>query len=1626
MEPLLNPLPLSEASAAAAQGPPDPVRGRIAGLEPALRKLAGDRPLPLLLEFARAFHFGTPLGYFAGRSDESLAEELIQAFDFVDSRPKDEIRVRLVAAGGGRSHLQATMRDQPFLLDSAREALIAEGVFVHRYLHPILRTERDGAHRLSRVRTRPEPGTAESFLHFEIEPPPDPARSAAIEREVRDALHDAALAAEDFPQMRAAVEAVARALLAERPADPVFRGELEEAAEFLLWLGKGNFIFLAYRSYDFEEKGGSWQAVVTPRSGLGILRDPASSAFKSPVPFESLEPALQKRMLRKIFPLVSKTNRESRVHRRARMDYIGIKKLARSGEVVGEHRILGFFTSQSLNQMGSEIPVLRRKLAHILARAQVLEGSHDYKEIVGVFNGLPKAELLATDEEEIARTIEAVMNMQSLQGIRVTCRRDNLGRGVSAMVILPRDRFNSDVRRRIQAAFATRFGGPPADYRLALGEEQFARLHFYFPVTPGSPLPPAEALERDVERAIRTWDDGLREELSSRMGQERGGDLARRYAGSLPSTYRTIFDPAHAVDDLPVFEDLRSAGGVRVRITRGPRRGEESTTLLRLYRARAKFYLSEVMPILTNLGLQVIDELTFRVEGPPQVVYLHTIRLQAAAKAGAPRAVAEERWPALGEAILALLEGRYENDGLGALVLSGLTIPQVDLLRSYLHFFRQLRVPYTRASVIAALQNSPAIAAKLVAHFESKFRPEAGVDPRRAAERRAESLARSREEILKLLEGVEEINQDRILRGLLELMEATVRTSYFQRGGLLGRLSLKFQSGLISFMPRPVPLYEIYVHNVEMEGVHLRSAKVARGGIRWSDRRDDFRTEVLGLMRTQLVKNAVIVPMGSKGGFVLKKSPDSRDELQAQVARQYKTLISGMLDLTDNLAGGKLIHPQETVIYDGPDPYLVVAADKGTATFSDLANSIAAEYGFWLGDGFASGGSHGYDHKKEGITARGAWECVKNHLYELGIDPEGEITVAGIGDMSGDVFGNGLLLSSRFKLLAAFDHRHIFLDPTPDPAASYQERRRLFELPGSSWADYDQARTSSGGGVFRRDQKRIVLTPQLQTLLTTTAEALNGEELVREVLKLPVDLFWNGGIGTYVKASSESHAEVGDSRNDSARIDAAELRARVVAEGGNLGFTQAARVEYALRGGKINTDFIDNSAGVDLSDHEVNIKIALADPARTGRLDPAGRDRLLLEMKDEVCQLVLVDNRRHAQVLSLEESVARQDLHDTVALAQELGEAGLLEAKFERFPEAAELKRRAERKVGLVRPELAILLAFTKIELSRTLRESSLVDSPGFEGYLPGYFPEPLRERFPQLLQAHPLRREIAVSRLVNELVYRLGVTFVSRFRRELGVQVEDVVRAYRAADLLLGGEAFVEPVRDLLSAGKVSAPLGYELLFTYRLACDELVNWLLRTWPVQKEGVAATAASVLKKLKPAFSRTSAWLAGSAPGRVRERTRAREAELTGRGAPAELAARAAALELERHLLPVVAASRQAVADPERAALAYLSLRGALRLGELESAASQIPAPEPDDRSALRALLSESRLLLVDLTSLVLAAAGSGDPEGAADEFLAARGQSLNSYLRALPAAGRPFSLGSLLVAIERLRRLALR
>jgi glutamate dehydrogenase len=1234
------------------------------------------------------------------------------------------------------------------------------------------------------------------------------------------------------------------------------------------------------------------------------------------------------RMLAEQGPLlvITKTNAEATVHRRARMDYIGVKKLDESGRAVGEHRFLGLFTSKAYAEAAENTPILRRKLARVLEAAGVRRGSHDYKAIITIFNSLPRAELFGSSIEEIGEDVQTILTSYSTDDVRVSLREDPLARGLSVMVILPRERFSGDVRKSIELTLVEAFAGEVLSYHLVLGEGDQARLHFLLASAEGTlrTADPAE-LERRVAELIRTWADLVEEGLARHRPSDVARELARVYGEAMSLEYQAATDPLDAVDDILELESMEVENRV-ISVAWAHRHsasvaGVDGATELKLFLHGEQLVLSDFLPILDNLGLRVIAMKPYEVsdvDSPRATIYVFAVQDREGR-----RLDIEARGGLLSETLLAARAGDVVSDALNALVLeAGLHWREVDVLRALAAYAFQAGLVPSRAALPGALVKYPGIAREIFDLFATKFDPAT----RATNEERLAAVADIRAAFQASLKGVSLLADDRALRRLEQLVCAVVRTNYYMRGARVptsrsGGVPFVSFKVLVGDLARPRPtelLFEVWVHSSRMEGVHLRGSTVARGGIRWSDRPDDFRREVLGLVKTQMVKNAVIVPGGSKGGFITKRSPGDTEARLEEGKEQYRTLIRGLLDLTDNIEGGRHVPPQGVVAYDPPDPYLVVAADKGTATFSDVANAVAGEYGFWLGDAFASGGSHGYDHKAVGITARGAWECVRRHFHELGKDIQAEpFTVVGIGDMSGDVFGNGMLLSKQIRLVAAFDHRHVFIDPDPDPEASFAERERLFAMGRSSWEDYDRSVLSRGGMVVSRGAKEVDLSPEaLRALaLPEGTGAMDGESLIRRVLAAPVELLWNGGIGTYVKASTESHADASDPTNDAVRLNADELRCRVVGEGGNLGFTQRARVEYALLGGRINTDALDNSGGVDLSDHEVNLKILLAPVVASGAMSLDRRNEVLEDLTRPVAELVLQDNRTQSLAISLDEQRAKESADDFRDMMYALEKVGDLDRASVGLPSRDVLAERKEEGKSLVRPELCVLLAYAKLGLKADLLRSSLPDDPVTESYLIGYFPPAATAVAGQsTLTAHRLRREIIASQLTNDLVDLMGSAFVHRVMRDTGSSAEQVVRAWLVASRLAEHRALLG---QLAEQPAIDAHMRYRWLLGLARVLERTTRWVIRN--IESEASPTTIVSRhltgLATLREGFSRVVA-------GDERELYEARVREIQEMGADEVFSQRLITLRFLDQLLEILEIARSTGSDPMTTAHAY--------------------------------------------------------------------------------------------------------
>ena len=1425
----------------------------------ALRTRCEDSEVDLLLDFAHLFLSRAPEELIRQRSADDLAGMTLGAFRFL--RESRGFRVDVAVANpeasegswaDGVTVIRTNVSERPFIIDSIREYLALEGLTIERMVYPILDMERDEEGVVVGIAAATDGGAKESIVHCEVARVDDPERLARIQGELADRLQDVVRVTDDFRPMLDAVQMVTDAVSTYSEAMPGRVEEFREIQAFLEWLRDGGFVFLGYRGYDLiGGHDGSEQAIVVePGSGLGLLRNEAHSRFAEPVPVSELDPGMAELAIHGPVLIINKTNAESTVHRRARMDYIGVKKLDASGVVAGEHRFVGLFTSKAYAEPAGSIPILRRKLATILEATAVRPGSHDYKEIITTFDSIPKEQLFLATAEEIGEDVRAVVLSYDARRVRVTLREDPLHRGISVMVILPRDRFSGTVRKSIEAALVSAFEGEVLNYHLAMGEGVQARLHFYIGVNADT-VPPVTAsqLEETVSELIRTWGDRVVDGLRAIWSTDEVDRLAEHYGAAFSREYQAAASAEVAVADIgeleAMSEDDRSIS-VRLtnRVPESPVAGVTGATELKLFLRDEQLVLSDFLPILEDAGLRVLAMKPYEV-GPPDDPEA-TIYVFAVQDREGERIDTEDRGELLSETILAARAGDVVSDALNALVLTaGLHWRQVDVLRGYAGYAFQVGAVPSRSALPNALVRYPGIARELFDLFRTKFDPASGA----TREERLGTVDDIRAAFHASLRGVSALSEDRALRRLEQLIGTTVRTNYYRHGatvptrrsGGVPYISYKFQVGSLDGGSTTELLFEVWVHSARMEGVHLRGSTVARGGIRWSDRPDDFRKEILGLVNTQMVKNAVIVPGGSKGGFVTRRAPENPEERFEEARRQYQTLIRGLLDITDNIVDGRTVAPEGVFAFDPPDPYLVVAADKGTATFSDVANAVSAEYGFWLDDAFASGGSNGYDHKAVGITARGAWECVRRHFREMGKDIQAEpFTVAGIGDMSGDVFGNGMLLSEQIRLIAAFDHRHIFIDPDPDPATSFAERKRMFALGRSSWEDYDQSTLSEGGMIIRRGAKEVELTPQARRALGIGPDdeaPADGEALIRAVLRAPVELLWNGGIGTYVKSRLETDADAKDPSNDAVRVDADELRCDVVGEGGNLGLTQRARIEYAFAGGRINTDALDNSGGVDMSDHEVNLKILLAPAVREGSLEPDRRNKLLEELTEAVAELVLANNRSQSLAISLDELRSKESLDDVRDLMFTLEKAGELDRAAEVLPSSDVLHERKERGQAMARPELCVLLAHAKLSLKAELLASRLPDDPVTESYLLGYFPPAAMMAAGQdNLAAHRLRREIITAQITNDLVDLMGAGFVSRLARDSGRSAEDVVRAWLVASRLADHRALLGQMAQ--QANPVNARVAYRWLLGLARVLERTSRWVLQNVePEQSSG---------------------------------------------------------------------------------------------------------------------------------------------------------------------------------------------
>lgn len=1400
----------------------------------------------------------------------------------------------------------------------------------------------------------------EAFVHIEINRLIDRQTIKALRADLLRILKDIDLAVTDWQKMHQKMSdtLVELTALGGKLFD---MGDVDESKAFLAWLLEGNFTFLGYRRYEASGKGKEKGLRLIKNSGQGVFRHRANSKemrYYAELPVEARKLALSRQVL-----TIAKTNTESTVHRRAHTDYISVKRFDKKGNIIGEHRFIGLFTSDAYDSNPVRIPVLRRKLETVIKASGLSRSGHAAKRLMHILRTLPRDDLFQATAEELFELSMGILQLQERQEIRLFVRRDAYRHFVSCLVYVPREKFNTDLRRRMQGILMDAFHGLEADFTPYFSESLLAVVHYIIRITPDKALRyDVKAIEEELIATARSWRDDLSDALINEFGEDEGHRLLNEYQDAFPGGYRESFPATSAVRDILRIKEALSKDSL---VTTFYRKNTASarTVSMKLFHPNEMVLLSQVMPILENMALNVLGEHSYCIVLPnEQQVWISHFSMQASRDID--MALVKNN---LQETFLNAWFGHIENDRFNVLVLNaGLTSRDIVIFRAYAKYLRQAGLPFSQQYVEHALNQYPDIAHNLVSLFKLRFSP----GNRRGAISKSQHMAKA---LYASLDHVKNLDVDRILRRFIDLVMATLRTNYFQHlpsGGTKSVISFKFDPNRVPGLPLPVPKYECFVYSPAFEGIHLRAGQIARGGIRWSDRREDFRTEVLGLMKAQQVKNSVIVPSGAKGGFVLKRDMHgaSRDQVIKEAVRCYQAFIGGLLDVTDNLVGNKVAKPKDTVCYDKDDAYLVVAADKGTATFSDIANAIAQDREFWLGDAFASGGSAGYDHKKMGITARGVWESVKRHFYELGADIDKvDFTVVGIGDMSGDVFGNGMMLSKRIKLVAAFNHMHIFLDPDPDPLKSFAERRRLFNLPRSTWEDYDVSLISKGGGVYSRAAKSIQLSEQVKKLLNLRRDTLEPSALIQALLRAPVDLLWNGGIGTYIKASTERHQDVGDWSNDALRVNANELCCRMIGEGGNLGVTQLGRVEYELHGGRINTDFIDNVSGVDCSDHEVNSKILLNQLVQAGKMSLKQRNSWLVRMTNEVAALVLHNNYRQNLLLGLAMSQLPAYLNLYERYMDDIERAGQLSRALEFLPDSNTMRqRKLAGGKGLTRSELSVLLSYSKGLLKQEILETDLLEDAYLDKYVQAAFPAPLAKRFANEIKAHRLRREIGVTQMSDAIVNDMGIVFIHQMQDELGASIPAIVRAYLITREIFGMDEIWKRLCDL--ENKISASMQIEMM----LETVRLVRRATRWFLLDYRGTANIETAV-KRFSKSVMRLKQILPSLLSGTEVGYLNAREKSLIANGIPADLANKIARMRAVYPTLNIIQIAGDHHLDLLKVAKVYFKLAERLQLPWLRDQVNAYPVDTRWSvlaRSAFRADLDRyQRGLTVCITKL---------------------------------------------------------
>ena len=1407
--------------------------------------------------------------------------------------------------------LRLVHRDMPFLVDSLRMKLNERGLTVHNLRNTVIHSRRDGQFNLVFDIDAEASVHREAIIYVEIDRQDNEEELDVITEQVAAVMADVVRVVEDYRSMYSRVEHLASSMIG---------GQAEQVKEFLNWLLNNNFTFLGYEELKVVESEGRRQIIRPSDSLLGLLR----TTHKGEIGQLELEPFIEKDFFeQKDWLSFSKAAVRSSVHRPAYPDFITIRQFAEDGSVVGEARIVGLYTSPVYRQSPFSIPYINHKTQEVIERSELDPRSHHGKELEQILEVFPRDELFQTPRDQLFTTVMSILRIQERKKIRIYIRQDPYGTFCSALVFVPRDVYSTNLRIKMEEILCQRLHAVDSEFTTHFSESVLARVHFIFKLR-GRIEYDLEAINDELTLAASSWIDEVRSALLESYGEVKGNKLIAMYASGFSAGYKEAFSPESAVVDVEHFQRINDKDSLSMGFYRSLD-DEPGRIHFKLYHFVEPLPLADQIPIIENLGLRVLAEYPYLIrKNDGQVIWIHDFLLSYDPKKSVDIQKVDKTFKGAFEKVWF---GEAENDRFNLLVLAcGMNWRQVAMLRSYSRYIKQIRMGFSQSYIAETLCNNIKITRMLVELFESRFNPELSLSKTQRLGRQQQI----QQSILEALDQVTVLSEDRIIRRFQSVITATLRTNFYQLGSdgkAKSYISYKLSPREIPDIPKPVPLYEIFVYSPRVEGVHLRGGKVARGGLRWSDRVEDYRTEILGLVKAQQVKNALIVPVGAKGGFVPKQLPvnGNREAIMEEGVACYQTFIRALLDVTDNLSESDVVHPESVVFYDDDDTYLVVAADKGTATFSDVANEIAKEYGFWLGDAFASGGSVGYDHKKMGITAKGAWVSVQRHFRERGVNvQEDPISVIGVGDMSGDVFGNGMLSSETLEMVAAFNHQHIFVDPNPDVERSYLERQRLFNLPRSSWQDYDASLVSKGGGIFSRHAKSVAVSAEMKERFDIKAGRMTPNELIRSLLRAPVDLIWNGGIGTYVKAINESHADVGDKANDPLRINGCELRARVVGEGGNLGLSQLGRVEYSLQGGALNTDFIDNSGGVDCSDHEVNIKILLNDIVASGDMTVKQRNKLLESMTEDVSRLVLSNNYHQSQALSLAESEARYRMDEYKRFMEYLEGEGKLDRSIEFLPDNEALADRVGAGQGLTRPELSLLISYSKADLKEALINSDVIDEPYMINELHTSFPGTLVEKFSEQIDQHRLRREIVATQIANHMIDMMGITYVLRVRQTTGASAPEIARAFMVSRDVFHISDYWHVIENL--DYQLSSSMQQQMMVSLIKLTRRASRWFIRL--KRQDLVAAECIEHFGPLISSFTESfTEYLSDS----EREELGSKMAQMVSHQVPENLAKVVCGLRHLLSALPIIQAADQTGQPIEKVAQTYFAVGERLEL-----------------------------------------------------------------------------------------------